>query len=146
MAHIAVERELAHDQNFSSDIGERQIHLVVFIPEHAEPQNLFGKLPAFFRRILRRNAEKDQKAPPDLAVDLAVNRNRRGIDPRNNSLHKTTLSFRAPDRAHTRDTAQARYDVLQFREIVHLKDQTHKRPSASDRAGGHLVHAEPQAR
>ena len=87
MAHVAVERELAHDEDAAADVGKAQIHLIIFIPEHAQTEDLLGQLAAFFRRIVRRDAEQDQKSLPNLPVNFALNGDRRGFYPRDNCFH-----------------------------------------------------------
>ena len=93
VAHVAIERKLAHDKNASANVGERAVHFIVFIAEHPQPQHLFGQLPAKRRRIVRPNAEQDQKALSDFSVNSAVNRNTGRIHAGNDCFHSEILSF-----------------------------------------------------
>ena len=87
MAHVTVERELAHDEDAAADVGKAQIHLIIFIPEHAQTEDLLGQLAAFFWGIVGRNAEQNQKSLPNLPVNFALNGDRRRFYPRDNCFH-----------------------------------------------------------
>ena len=93
MAHVAIERKLAHDKNASANVGERAVHFIVFIAEHPQPQHLFSQLPAKRRRIVRPNAKQNQKASSDFSVNSAVNGNTGGIHAGNDCFHSEILSF-----------------------------------------------------
>ena len=93
VAHVAIERKLAHDKNASANVGERAVHFVVFIAEHPQPQHLFSQLPAKRRRIVRPNAKQNQKASSDFSVNSAVNRNTGRIHAGNDCFHSEILSF-----------------------------------------------------
>ena len=60
VAHVAVERELAHDQHASAHIRERQVHFIIFIAEYAQTEDFFGQLAAERGRIVRPDAEQDE--------------------------------------------------------------------------------------
>ena len=92
MAHVAVERKLAHNEDAPAHVGQAQIHLVVFIPEYAQTEDLLGQLAAFFWGIVGRNAEQDQKSLPNLPVNFALNGDRRGLYPRYNCFHTNGFS------------------------------------------------------
>ena len=92
MAHVAVERELAHDQHASAHIRERPVHFIIFIAEYAQTEDFFGQLAAEHGRIVRPDAEQDEKSPPDLPVQRAVNTNAGGIHAGNDCFHNGILS------------------------------------------------------
>ena len=63
------------DQKLAADIVEGEVDLVVLVVKNAQRTELVRHLAAFFFRVVRRNAQQDQKAPADLALELSVDRN-----------------------------------------------------------------------
>ena len=92
VAHVAVERELAHDQHASAHIRERPVHFIIFIAEYAQTEDFFGQLAAERGRIVRPDAEQDEKSPSDLPVQRTVNTNAGGIHAGNDCFHNGILS------------------------------------------------------
>ena len=66
VAGVAVERELRHGEDGTSDIGKRARHLARIVVEDAKPCDLGGEPLAVFRPVIRADADEDHKPAADL--------------------------------------------------------------------------------
>ena len=76
LAAVAVEGKLADHQHLTAHIRQASVHFSVFILENPQTQSFFAKIPAFFFCILRADAQKNQKALPDLTDDFPIDLHR----------------------------------------------------------------------
>ena len=67
-----MERKLAHDEHLASDVGHRAVHHMVLVVEDAQAQRLAGDPLYVLFGVGGLKAHQDEKAQPDLALQLAL--------------------------------------------------------------------------
>jgi len=68
---VAVEGELAHDEDPSPDVPDRPVHEPVVVGEDAEGGDLGGDRRRVLAAVPARDPDEDEESPTDLADDLA---------------------------------------------------------------------------
>ena len=68
---IAVEGELADDQDAAAGFGDIEVHFAVGVAKDSEARDLVGQPVGAIGRVVMRHAEQDEQPPADLADDVA---------------------------------------------------------------------------
>src|SRR5262249_26445740 len=79
--HVAVERELAHDEERAPDVRYREVHLACIVLEDAEARDLREYVGALGVAVAAPDTEVDEEAALDGADDGAVDFHLRPVDP-----------------------------------------------------------------
>ena len=80
LAAVAVEGELADNQDLAADGVQTAVHLAVLVFKDPQAQGLLGQVTAFLLGVVGAHAQQDQKTGADGAVDFAVNGDGCGFD------------------------------------------------------------------
>ncbi len=93
LAGVAVQRELAHDQDVPSHVGERKVHLPRVVGKDAKPQDLLGHPDQSLFLVARREAHEQQVAASDAAGLASVDRDASARDTLEDDPHSTVTDL-----------------------------------------------------
>ena len=77
LAAITQERELADNEHFPTDVGEREVHLPSVVLEDAQARDFLSQVICVALRVVRRDAEQNEQSAGDGTDDSALNFDRR---------------------------------------------------------------------
>ncbi len=118
-SHVGHERELAHHEDATTDVGHGSIHPVGVVTEDAETRQLVGERIHIPFRVRDAGPGENEQARPDRPDELTVDDHRSFTNSLDNGAHM--------GRVPARTTADSR---------EHLTDLEHARPTLETRSEG----------
>ncbi len=85
--YVAVERELRHDEDLATDLGERAVHLAPVVLEHPQVHDLLRKPVVLAEGVLRPDADQQEEPAADLGDDLPPHADRGPRDALQDQAH-----------------------------------------------------------